>query len=378
MGTINSLNRLEDKYAKDLFENRATYIDSGEATLKSTSTKINKIISKLLVEKEQVYVREKNMLDNSTIISLSSNSLNLPPYYPGQYIIVSTYVRGNYYSRPYYLISTKDEINEGIYKINVLNNDDSIFATYLRNIKVNNTVYVSGPYGELYYNTIRDCNNLIVICEEYGINAVYSLINRIITDNLNINLTVFYNVKKYEDIIFLEELNNYNNNSKIDIEIILSEEIVEGYKSGYVTSDLIKKKIEKDSSIFIYAKEGMLKFLNRELEELKLPRRYIRYESYLPRCNIKNAKKFDLNIKYNNVDMKHFCFNNKTLLESIEDSRAIIESISRTGKENLCNIKLLSGKVKIVNDTRNDSEKVLNLLDPANTYPNSNISIEIY
>ena len=82
-------------------------------------------------------------------------------------------------------------------------------------------------------------------------------------------------------------------------------------------------------------------------------------------------------IKYNEKEFKHSCFNNKTILDSIEDSRLIINSKSRTGQDNVCNVKLLAGRVKIVNDNRNHSERFLNMIDPANSYPNSNIIIEI-
>ena len=374
---INNLNKLDDKYIKNFYENRSMYIDSGEDTLRVTDSKIKKVVKKLYLKKENVYIKDKEMLDNSTILTLATNEMSLAPFYPGQYIVVSAYVAGNYYSRPYYIVSSNRDIENGEYKINVLKNDNSIMASYLRSIRINDTVYISGPYGSFYYSSVRDCKNIIAICEEYGINAAYALARRIVEEGLSINLNIIYNVKKYKDILFLDELNKLAKNPKIKLEIITSEEIVEGYDSGYVTLDIVKKYMTKENSIIIYAKEGMLKYLNRELEPLKLPRRYIRYESFLPRCNVKNVKKYDLTIKYKNNEIKHSCYNNKTLLDSIEDSRVVIESISRTGKDNLCSVKVLSGKLKIVNDERNATEKLLNLVDPSNTYPCSDTKIEI-
>jgi len=374
---INSLNKLDDKYIKNFYENRSTYINSGEDTLKVTYSKIKKVVNKLHLNKENVYIKEKEMLENSTILTLATNEMSLAPFYPGQYIVVSAYVAGNYYSRPYYIISNQKDIENGEYKINVLKNDSSIMASFLRSIRINDTVYISGPYGNFYYSSVRDCNNIIAICEEYGINAAYAFALRIVEENMNIKLNIIYNVKKYKDILFLEELTSLAKNPRIKLEIITSEEIVEGYDSGYVTLDIVKKYLSKENSIFIYAKEGMLKYLNRELEPLKLPRRYIRYENFLPRCNVKNVKKFDLSIIYKDKEIKHSCYNNKTLLDSIEDSRVVINSISRTGKDNLCLVKVISGKVKIVNDERNATETLLNLIDPSNVYPCSDTKIEI-
>ncbi len=370
--------KLDDKDFKNLLNHRLDYIDDGDNSLVSSQDSLDKLNKQLSLNNEVFYVKNKEELEENTILTLSpKNSRNIPVHRPGEYIVLSVYIAGNYYSRPYYVIESSNK-EESEYKISVLKKESGLVSVYLRNIKERSEVTIKGLFGNTYYNSIRDCNNIIAICSNYGINAVYSFAKRILSTGLKVTLNIIYSVKKYSDIIFLEELKSMaEKSSRINLEIVISEEIVEGYETGFASEKIISKYLTKDTSIIIYGEEGLLKYLNKEIENFKLPKKFIHYEDYLPRCNVKNAKKYQLIIKYNGKEYKHFCYNDKTLLDSIENSRLIIESLNRTGKDNCCNVKVLAGKVKIVNDVRNHTEKYLNMIDPANTYPNSNTIIEI-
>jgi NAD(P)H-flavin reductase len=376
---LEEFKNIDDKFFKNIEEVRDVFVESGDDVVQDNKFNINKLINKNYLNKEPLSISKIRDLDSCIEITLSTKETrSLPDFKAGQYIILSTYIAGNYYSRPYYIVATNEERLNGYYRIYVLKEDNSIMAQYLSKVKIDTDIYVSGPFGEFTYNSVRDANNIIMIVSNYGINAAYANMLKIIDGLLKVKLHVIYTVKKYEDILYREELENITKHTnKITLDIIISDEVVEGYKYGFASADIISQYLDKDTSIFICGKEGLLKFLNKELEVFKLPRKYIRYENYLPRCNVKNPKKYDLYIKYKNKGVKHSCYNNKTLLDAIEDSRVVIDSISRTGKDNLCNVRIISGKVKVVNDMRNSSEKLFQLVDPANCYPNSDIKIEI-
>ena len=374
----NNISKLDDKDFKNIIHNRQEYIESGDYSFKSSITSLDKLAAQRTLEKETFIIRKKEVQDNTTLITLSPKSArNIPLHRPGEYLVLSTYIAGNFYSRPYYVLKSNNNENSE-YLISVLKKEDGIVSDYLRNIKEKSEVTISGLYGNTCFNDIRDGRNIIVICTNYGINAVYSYVNWIIKEGIKIKINIIYSVKKYSDILYLKELRDLaNKSSRVFLEIVISDEIVDGYETGFVTKKTVKKYLTEDTTIYIYGEEGILKNLKKELEDLKLPRKYIRYEDYLPRCNIRNSKKFQLIIKYNDKEYKQSCYNDKTLLYSIENSSLPIDSISRTGKDNCCNVKLLIGKVKVINDIRNSSEKALNMLDPANTYPNSDVKIEI-
>ena len=376
---LDEFKNIDDKFFKNLEDVRDAFIESGDDAVKDIRFTINKLIDKKYLNKEPLAITNIKDLDSCIEITLSSKETrSLPDFKAGQYIVLSSYIAGNYYSRPYYIVATNEERLNGYYRIYVLKEDNSIMYNYLSKVKKDTEIYVSGPFGEFTHNISRDANNIIMIVSNYGINAAYAYILKILDGLLKVKLHIIYTVKEYKELLYIEDLKRIiNNSNKITLDIVISDEVVEGYKYGYASVDLIEQYLNKDTSIFICGKEGLLKFLNKELEVLKLPRKYIRYENYLPRCNVKNPKKYDLYIKYKNKGVKHSCYNNKTLLDAIEDSRVVIDSISRTGKDNLCNVRIISGKVKVVNDMRNSSEKLFQLVDPANSYPNSDIKIEI-
>ena len=372
------LMKIADKDFKNMLSIRQDYINDGDTSFTASTTSLEKLTNQISIVQEKFYVKEKEVRDENTIITLSpKNNRNLPIHRPGEYLVISTYIAGNYYSRPYYIIDSSNK-DESEYTISVLKREKGLVSEYLRDSKEGRELIVNGLYGNTFYNCIKDCDNIIAICTNQGINPVYSFAKRILSSGLKITLNIIYSVKKYSEIIFLKELQDMaSKSSRINLEVLISDEIVDGFETGYATEKIISKYLNKDTSIFIYGEEGILKYLNKELEKFKLPRKYIVYEDYLPRCNIRNTKKYQLIIKYNNNEYKHSCYNDKTLLDSIEDSRLIIQSQSRTGKDNCCNVKILAGRVKIVNDSRNSIEKKLNMVDPANTYPNSNIILEI-
>ena len=372
------LAKLDEKEFKYLLANRETYINSGDDSLTASTSEMEKLANQITLVEEVFYVKKRETRDENTILTISpKNSRNIPLHRPGEYLILSTYVAGNYYSRPYYIINSSNQ-GESEYTLSIIKKDDGLVSEYLRSIKEGKEIIISGLYGNTTFNNVRDYTNIIAICTNPGINAMYSFAKRILSSGLKITLNIIYSVKKYSEIVFMKELKDMAfQSSRINLEILISDEIVEGFETGFASQKIISKYYKENTSFFIFGEEGLLKYLNKELEHFKLPRKFINYEDYLPRCNIRNFKKFQLIISYNGKEYTHSCYNNVPLLNSIEDSRLIIQSKNRTGKDNCCNVKVLAGKIKIVNDNRNNSEKFLNMVDPANTYPNSNIKIEI-
>ena len=119
----------------------------------------------------------------------------------------------------------------------------------------------------------------------------------------------------------------------------------------------------------------MLKYLNKELESLKLPKKLIRYEDYLPVCNIKKVNTYKLTLLINNEKYEVPCYNNKTIIQSIYESGIYIPSKCNVGSCGFCKSELLSGEVKIVNDKRDILDIKYNYIHPCSTYPLSDIKI---
>ncbi len=193
----------------------------------------------------------------------------------------------------------------------------------------------------------------------------------------NFNLIIFYSEKHEKDLLFKKELLKFAElSNKIKVRFVLSVDKNENMQSGFVSLDKIKKDfVLGKTSIFIAGSEGLLKYLNNELKGLELPKKYIRYDNYLPRCNIKKVVQYKLTMYVNTEKIEIPCYNNKTIMQSIEDSGIYMLSKCGNGSCGFCHAELIFGDVKIVNDKRIKADKIYNYIHPCCTYPLSDVEI---
>lgn len=369
---------LNDNTIKGISKKREEYLNSGEDTLINTNSYVERLRDKLY--KEEIIVEVKNIEDYKTykVITLSSlNEEELPIFKAGNKISLTIEVDNKYYSKAYTIVSSPNRCFNGIYKIVVRNSEDVIDKYLYSSVSIGERIIISSPFGEFYYNKLRDKNNIIAIVSGNGILPIMSMIYSLIDNIDDYKLTVFYTEKYFEDILFYEELVKINKMFKnININIVLSSEDKDGCIKGVVTKKMIKDIIKNNNySFFLSGTEGMLKYLNKELESLKLPKKLIRYEDYLPVCNIKKVNTYKLTLLINNEKYEVPCYNNKTIIQSIYESGIYIPSKCNVGSCGFCKSELLSGEVKIVNDKRDILDIKYNYIHPCSTYPLSDIKI---
>ena len=369
---------LNDNTIKGISKKREEYLNSGEDTLINTNSYVERLRDKLY--KEEIIVEIKSIEDYKTykVITLSSlNEEELPIFKAGNKISLTIEVDNKYYSKAYTIVSSPNRCFNGIYKIVVRNSEDVIDKYLYSSVSIGERIIISSPFGEFYYNKLRDKNNVIAIVSGNGILPIMSMIYSLIDNIDDYKLTVFYTEKYFEDILFYEELIKINKMFKnININIVLSSEDKDGCIKGFVTKKMIKEIIKNNNySFFLSGTEGMLKYLNKELESLKLPKKLIRYEDYLPVCNIKKVNAYKLTLLINNEKYEVPCYNNKTIIQSIYESGIYIPSKCNVGSCGFCKSELLSGEVKIVNDKRDILDIKYNYIHPCSTYPLSDIKI---
>ena len=370
--------RFLDNKLKSIAKDRMNYLNSGEDTLINTNDYIEKVKDK--INRDDIVVEISKIEDYSKykVITLSSiNGEELPVFRAGNKVCLTIEIDNKYYSKSYTIISGLNKAYNGEYKITVLDSDNKVDNYLFNYINIGGRALISKPFGEFYYNKFRDMNQVIAIVSKDGIFPVMAFINAIIDTQEDFKLTVFYTEKRFEDILFYEELikinNRYNN---INIKFLLSLEDRDGFINGYVTKEMILDIVKDNNySFFLSGTEGMLKYLNKELETFKLPKKLIRYEDYLPVCNIKKVNTYKMILFINNDKYELPCYNNKTIIESIYESGIYIPSKCSVGSCGFCKSELLSGEVKIVNDKRTIMDIKYNYIHPCSTYPLSDIKI---
>ncbi|HIS17735.1 MAG TPA: 2Fe-2S iron-sulfur cluster binding domain-containing protein [Candidatus Coprovivens excrementavium] len=377
---IKSLGIFDEQKFKKIGEERNNWLESGsDMILNNNSSKIKEMKdsitpSRIIVSVKKVLKENENY---KTIVLTNQNDTKLPLFRAGQKIAITVNVDGVYYTKAYSISSSPARALMNEYCITIRNSNEVVDHYLYENIKINEKFAISSPFGDFYYEPLRDEKNIIAIVSDEGIIPVYSMVQAVIDGSENYNITLFYSAKNESDLLFLDELKTYDSNSsKVRVIIVLSEEEKDGYLTGFVSSDKIKTSFrEGETSFFIAGSEGLLKYLDKELEEFKLPKKFIRYNSYLPTCNIKRIVKYNLGVYIGEEKFDIPCYNNKTILTALEEGGIYIPSKCRDGSCGFCRSELVKGEVKVINDKRVNVDKKYNYIHPCSTYPMSDIEI---
>ncbi len=286
---------------------------------------------------------------------LVSEDNDLPPFQAGQYLSLFIEVEGIRTSRPYSISSQPNQI--GYYDITVKQVTHGLVSSFLLNhVSVGDSLTVSGPQGNFYFNPLIHDKNMICIAGGSGITPFMSMIREIVDRGLPRTLTLFYGNRQADDIIFHEQLTHISDHFDRIRYIPVVEKTSQDYQGqcGLITVDLIKKVAgaSEASTFFLCGPQGMYDFCLPQIEQLGIPRRKIRKELYGPPLDIckdpgwpkaiQQDRIFSVSVK----DGQTISAPATTpLLVSLEKGGVVPPSICRSGECSMCRVKILSGKV---------------------------------
>ncbi len=324
-----------------------------------------------------------------TFILGYKNQKALPYFRAGQYISLKLKIDGSFITRAYSISSSPKWALDGKYAITIKENSDGFAAPYiLKNFKVGTPVTISSPLGEFYYQKYRDESTIVALAGGSGITPFLSMAYAIRDKIENFNLIILSGSKNEESILFKKELKEITQaTDKVKVVHVLSDENKKGYENGFITSNLIKKYAPEHYSIYICGPGAMYSYLEKELRNLKLPRRLIRKESFASNLDVTKLngypelaknKTFTLTIKqgpkYYNIPAK----NDESILVAIERAGIVAPSRCRSGECGWCRSRVVTGRYFVAGiDSRRYADKTSNQIHPCVTYPISDMVIEI-
>ena len=376
---ISSLGVLDEQKFKKMDSSRISWLEDGTDMIINPNTKTKELVDEIMPNLVNVVVKKilKETDRCKTLIIEEVNGKKLPPFRAGQKVALIINIDGNFYTRPFTIACSNKDLSS--YRIAVFKNEEDTVMNYLYSkLKVGEKFSVSKPFGDFYYDPIRDEENIVMIVSGYGVAAALAMAEAVNDEMDKTKLTIFYSEKKDEDMAYKDELIRLADNPKIRVGFILSEEKKEETLEGFASLDKVQSEmVEGHTSIFISGPEGLLKYLEKELAPLNLPKKFIRYDNFLPVCNIKRIAKYNLTIYINKEKYEVPCFNNKTILTALEESGVYIPSKCHNGSCGLCRSELVKGEVKVINDKRVEAEKKYNIIHPCCTYPLGDIEIVV-
>lgn len=310
---------------------------------------------------------------------VNSSTPHLAPFKAGQYITIHLTIDSSPVTRAYSLSSSPSLASKDIYKITIKRVENGLVSNYmLDEIKVGDKLDVSMPAGEFGYNQVTDEENVIGIAGGSGITPFMSLAGAILDGIVDCNLTVFYSVRTYEDIIFKNEIEEINKKSKkVKFMITLTREEKEGYLNGHLTKEMLEPFIKEFNTVLMCGPKNLYRSMNEILNEFNIPRKSVHYENFFVEYEPTEKITYNLKVVMKDKVEETTCKNDETLLVAMERAGIKAPSLCRVGECGYCRSILLEGKVKMIGAALKKAEAENDYIHPCVSFPDSDIVLKL-
>ena len=329
--------------------------------------------------------------DAKTYILKRPDGGPLPYFRAGQYLSLKLPLDGSFVTRSYSLCSAPKEALEGRYAITVRANPGGFVADrLLSELKEGDTVISSGPQGFFYYEKLRDAKKIVGLAGGSGITPFLSIAQALRDGTEDFELTLLYGSRDEKSILFKQELDEIAKACpKFRVVHVLSEEQREGYESGFISAELIRKYApEGDYSVYLCGPEAMYKFLKPEIEKLGLPERRFRRklidvtktpwecEGYPQEAK---GKCFQVTVRQGPQEWVIPASADEPVLVALERAGIKAPSRCRAGECGWCRSRLLSGQVFIPqeNEMRRWADIHYGYIHPCCSFPTADLVLEV-
>jgi ring-1,2-phenylacetyl-CoA epoxidase subunit PaaE len=290
-------------------------------------------------------------------------------FYPGQFITFLFDIEGETVRRSYSICTAPSELpNIGIA---IKEMDDGVVSKYLvQNLKEGDVVKAFPPMGNftIYPGKLNE-RKMIMFAGGSGITPLFSMIKSVLEKEKNSNIDLYYANRFEEQIIFKEELEqlekNYSNLNVVHTLTRPSEDW-EG-ETGRIDKEKVKQFLEsysddylKEADFYLCGPEGMMEEVKTALADLQINEDKIHQESFTTAVIDEDE---EIEEKPRDVTV---IFEGKKHVITVQPEDSILETALEEGIElphscqmgqcSTCMAKLISGQLKLVEQTALDEE----------------------
>ncbi len=279
----------------------------------------------------------------------------------GKYLTVFETINNMPITRAYSISSSPKASLEGKYTLTVKLVEGGLMSRYIFDTwQVGTRVEVSAPSGNFEYQPLRDAETVICVAGGSGITPFVSMANAIADGDEDFNMVLLYGSRNYDNILFREELDELQKKcDKIKVIHVLSaeEKDVDGTEKGFITAELIKKyaPADADYSVFLCGPQQMYEFVDKELEKLELPKKFVRHEMFGEFHNPATQADYPDNVPETvkitvTIQDKTYTVEGNTgdsVVQILEKNGISAPTRCRSGECGFCHSHLLSGEVYV-------------------------------
>lgn len=317
--------------------------------------------------------KEKCGIDSCRISFAPIDSF--PYFRAGQFITLSKKVNDSFLSRPYSISSSPSKALNGLLEIVVQRK--GIFSNYLIDeANVNDEFIVGEPSGDFYYDDIRDKKHILAIAGGSGVTPFMSMMKAIKEGDEDFRLTLLYGIRTRDHSYI--DLKEYED-ERINIVMVLSDEEVDGYRHGFITSDVLKEYLDDNTSVFMCGPDAMYAYVEKQLEELSYKGHIRKERNSIGDRKVEQLKTFKIKVHIQDELYELDAYNNETIITALEREGIAAVVRCRNGICGFCHSRVISGEYYIENkdDFRRAADKKFNYIHPCSTYPESDMELEV-
>ena len=281
----------------------------------------------------------------------------------GKYLTVFETINGMPVTRAYSISSSPKDSLEGKYVLTIKLVEGGLVSRYIFDTwAVGTSVEVSAPSGNFEYQPLRDAQKVICLAGGSGITPFLSMANAIADGDEDFEMTLLYGSRNSDCILFREELEELEKKcDKIKVVHVLSEKklisSIKGAEKGFITAELIEKYAPKDEpySVFLCGPQQMYEFVDKELEKIGLPKKYIRHEMFGEFHNPSTQEDYPagipekIKITVTVQDKTYIIFGKSedSVMQILEKSEIPVPARCRSGECGFCHSRLISGEIYV-------------------------------
>lgn len=311
----------------------------------------------------------------------------------GKYLTVFEKIEGMPVTRAYSISSSPKDSLEGKYVLTIKLVEGGLVSRFIfDNWVEGREVEVSAPAGNFEYQELRDAKNVICLAGGSGITPFLSMANAIADGDEDFTMTLLYGSRSYDNILFREELAEIEKKcSKVKVVHVLSAEDkdIEGTEKGFITAELIRKYAPQNEeySVFLCGPQQMYEFVDKELEKLNLPKKFVRHEMFGEFHNPASQGDYPQGVPETvkitvKCQDKVFTVEGSTgdsVVQILEKSKIAVPTRCRSGECGFCHSHLLKGKIYVPKklEYRRLADYKFDCFHPCCSFPLTDLEIEI-
>lgn len=311
----------------------------------------------------------------------------------GKYLTVFETINNMPVTRAYSISSSPKDSLEGKYTLTIKLVEGGLVSRYIFDTwEVGSEVEVSAPSGNFEYQPLRDAETVVCVAGGSGITPFVSMAHAIADGDEDFNLILLYGSRNYDNILFRDELSALEKScDKIKVVHVLSDdkEDREGTEKGFITAELIKKYAPENEpySVFLCGPVQMYNFVDKELEKLNLPKKYVRHEMFGEFHNPSTEadypagvpEKVKITVTIQDVTKTVEGLSNDSVMQTLEKNGISVPARCRSGECGFCHSHLLSGEVYVPKhlEYRRLADFKFGCIHPCCSFPLTDLVIEV-